>query len=80
MIELIVFDTEVQDDGVDVIVLKRQQSLKRKALNPEESSEEFIKLTGKLSEVFEIWQLRTNFVSLVVVISISSFSYFLINF
>lgn len=46
----------------------------------EASDEEIIILTGKFSQVCEIPVLRRNFVGLILMMSVTSFSYYMINF
>lgn len=46
----------------------------------EGSGDQKIKLKGNISEVCQIWQLRRNFVILMILLSTNSFVYFLINF
>ena len=39
-----------------------------------------IKLNGNMSEICTIWQIRTNFICLLIIFSTITFCYFLINF
>lgn len=39
-----------------------------------------VELTGKISEVCTIWQLRRNFMILMLLLGSNSFIYFLLNF
>lgn len=80
MIDGIVFDTETKVEVTDSLNQETEQSEFDRSLADESTSEEVIKLTGELKEVCEIWQLRNNFISLMSIITISSFSFFLINF
>ena len=81
----IVFDTEV-DSNIQYLDQSGNQldiSLNITLIEADTSKndhEEVIKLEGKQSEIFRIWQLRTNFFLLAFILTSSSFCYFLINF
>ena len=51
-----------------------------KSVEEEDEAQDAIKLEGIISEIFRIRQIRTNFFSLMTILTSSSFCYFLIGF
>lgn len=81
-IEGIIFDGESteldnQDEHRETI---QDNSVDNSGFQKQNEQQKVVILTGKVSELCTVWQIRRNFLTLMFLLSSSSFCFFLINF